>query len=78
MNYCLKNKKKYEIYIWKFDKECNIKKAHCCSACTIIAKKYNYNIYTFDEDMNKCSAIIANPQVTLFFQIKNIQKILKK
>ena len=78
MNYCLKNKKRYEIYIWKFDKDCNIKKAQCCLTCTIIARKYNYNIYTFDENMRKYSAIIDNPQVSLYYQIKNIQRALKK
>jgi len=77
MNYCLKNKKRYEIFIWKFDKKCNIKRANCCSTCTMIAKKYNYNIYTFDEKMNKCSAIIDNPQASLYYQIKLFEKTRK-
>lgn len=72
MKYCYKNKNKnYEIYIWKYDKNKNIKKAYCCASCTIIAKKYNYRIYTLDDNYNVTSAIIDNPQKTLYYQIKN-------
>ena len=74
INYCRKNDKngKYEIYIWRYDKEGGIKSAKCCNGCTKLVKKYGYerNIYTFDgEDI--CSAIIDNPQVSLGYKIKN-------
>ena len=72
MDYCFKNKNKnHEIYIWKYDKELNIKGANSCSSCTILSKKYNYPIYTFDENMKRRSAIVNNPQVSLCYLIKN-------
>ena len=72
MDYCYRNQKRnYEIYIWKYDKDCNIKGANCCSSCTILSNKYNCKIYTFDENMKRRSAIVDNPQVSLCYLIKN-------
>jgi hypothetical protein len=72
INYCQRNPhRNIDIYIWKYDKLCNIKRANCCQSCTILALKYNYNIFTFNENMEKCSAIIENPQKSLFYLIKN-------
>ena len=46
IEYCEKNKSRnHEIYIWKYDKNMNIKSAHSCHSCTILANKYNYNIF---------------------------------
>lgn len=72
IEYCEKNKhRKYEIYIWKYNKNSSIKQANCCHSCTILANKYNYNIFTFDENMNKISAIREKPQVSLCYKIKH-------
>ena len=72
IEYCEKNKhRNYEIYIWKYDKHSSIKQANCCHSCTILANKYNYKIFTFDKDMNKISAIIDNPQISLCYKMKH-------
>ena len=44
INYCRKNDKngKYEIYIWRYGKEGEIKSAKCCNGCTKLVKKYGY------------------------------------
>ena len=74
INYCRKHdiRDKYEIYIWRYNKEGNIKSAHCCNGCTKLVKKYGYNdrIYTFEND-KKYNAIIDNPQVSLGYKIKH-------
>ena len=74
INYCRKNDKKgkYKIYIWKYDKNGNIKSIYCCNGCTKLVEKYGYkdNIYTFiDKDI--CKAVVDNPQVSLGYKIKN-------
>ena len=74
INYCRKNdkKRKYEIYIWRYGKDGNIKSAHCCNGCTKLVNKYGYNdnIYTFIDD-EICKAIVDNPQISLGYKIKN-------
>ena len=61
---------KYEIYIWRFDRDGNIKPAFCCNRCTMIVKKYNYNekIYTFYNNDSICS-IVDNPKVSLGYKL---------
>jgi len=54
----------------------NIKGANSCYSCTKLAKKYNYNIFTFDENMNKRSAIVDKPQISLCYIIKKNSKII--
>ena len=74
INYCRKYdiRGKYEIYIWRYSKDGNIKSAHCCNGCTKLVKKYGYEnrIYTFDND-NICNAVIDNPQISLGYKIKH-------
>ena len=74
INYCRKNDKKgkYEIYIWRYSRDGDIKSIYCCNGCTKLVKKYGYerNIYTFDKG-NICSAIIDNPQISLGYKIKH-------
>ena len=74
VNYCRKYDKrnKYEIYIWRYTKDGNIKSAHCCNGCTKLVKKYGYEkrVYTF-EDEDICNAVIDNPQVSLGYKIKH-------
>ena len=74
INYCRKTDKRnnYEIYIWRYTKDGNLKSAHCCHGCTKLIHKYGYNdrIYTFDDD-NIVDAIVDNPQVSLGYKIKN-------
>ena len=74
INYCRKNdtRGKYEIYIWRYSREGNLKSAHCCNGCTKLVKKYGYGerVYTFDgEDI--CKAVIDNPQISLGYKIKH-------
>lgn len=72
IEYCEKNKgRNHEIYIWKYDKNMNIKSAHSCHSCTILANKYNYNIFTFDTNMKKKTAILDNPEISLCYKIKH-------
>jgi len=66
IDYCRSNpSRKYDIYIWKFDKKKEIKRANCCTQCTKIANKYGFNIFTFDNENKRCSAIIDNPKKSL-------------
>lgn len=74
INYCRKNdkRKNYEIYIWRYTKDGNLKSAHCCYSCTKLINKYGFQnrVYTFD-DVNIIDAIVDNPQVSLGYKIKN-------
>tara|TARA_B100000902_G_C27113865_1_gene815049 strand:+ start:89 stop:457 length:369 start_codon:yes stop_codon:yes gene_type:complete len=74
INYCRKADKRnnYEIYIWRYTKDGNIKSAYCCYGCTKLINKYGYQdrIYTFDND-NVIDAITENPQISLGYKIKN-------
>ena len=51
INYCRANDKRnrYEIYIWRYTKDGNIKTIYCCNRCIKLANKYSYEnkIYTF-------------------------------
>ena len=62
---------KYEIYIWRYSKDGNIKSAHCCHSCTKLIKKYNYQdrVFTFDKE-NIESALVDDPQISLGYKIK--------
>ena len=74
INYCRKNDKygKYEIYIWRYSKDGNIKSANCCNGCTKLVKKYGYRdrVYTFD-GKDICKAVVDNPQISLGYKIKH-------
>tara|TARA_B100001093_G_C26633292_1_gene929854 strand:+ start:449 stop:874 length:426 start_codon:yes stop_codon:yes gene_type:complete len=64
------NKDKYEIYIWRWDKNGEFKPTYCCNACTQLAKKYNFynQIYTFKGNQ-KISAIVSSPSISLGYII---------
>ena len=74
IDYCRKNdkRKNFEIYIWRYTKDGDLKSAHCCYSCTKLIHKYGYNnrVYTFDDD-NIIDAVVDNPQVSLGYKIKN-------
>ena len=74
INYCRKNdkRKNFEIYIWRYTKDGDLKSAHCCYSCTKLINKYGFQnrVYTFDDD-NIVNAVVDNPQVSLGYKIKN-------
>tara|TARA_Y100001980_G_C14280934_1_gene115428 strand:- start:153 stop:521 length:369 start_codon:yes stop_codon:yes gene_type:complete len=74
IDYCRKNdkRKNFEIYIWRYTKDGDLKSAHCCHSCTKLINKYGFQnrVYTFDDD-NIVDAIVDNPQVSLGYKIKN-------
>lgn len=74
IDYCRKNdkRKNFEIYIWRYTKDGDLKSAHCCYSCTKLINKYGFQnrVYTFDDD-NIVNAIVDNPQVSLGYKIKN-------
>ena len=73
INYCRhSNNRNLEIYIWRWGKKGNIKKTNCCISCTKLAHKYGYQnkIFTFNENNEKCNAIISNPELSLSYMIK--------
>ena len=74
INYCRKNdkRKNFEIYIWRYTKDGDLKSAHCCHSCTQLINKYGFQnrVYTFDDD-NIVDAVVDNPQVSLGYKIKN-------
>ena len=74
IDYCRKTdkRKNYEIYIWRYTKDGNLKSAHCCHSCTKLINKYGFQnrVYTFEDD-NIVDAIVDNPQVSLGYKIKN-------
>jgi len=74
IDYCRKNDKRnnFEIYIWRYTKDGDLKSAHCCYSCTKLINKYGFQnrVYTFDDD-NIVDAIVDNPQVLLGYKIKN-------
>ena len=55
-------KNKCDIYIWRYNKNGEIKPTTCCKSCTKLLKKYNYEnrIYTFVNG-KKTTAIVDNP-----------------
>ena len=65
-------KNKCDIYIWRYNKNGEIKPTTCCKSCTKLLKKYNYEnrIYTF-VDGKKTTAIVDNP-------IESIGNIIRK
>ena len=75
IKYCRQfdHKNKYDIYIWRYGKEGNIKTATCCKSCTKLAKKYNYHqrIFTFDGE-ETIDAVIDNPKISLGNMIRNL------
>ena len=75
IKYCRQfdKKNKYDIYIWRYGKEGNIKTTTCCKSCTKLANKYNYQnrIFTFDDE-NIISAIIDEPKISLGNMIRNL------
>ena len=74
IDYCRKNdkRKNFEIYIWRYTKDGDLKSAHCCYSCTKLINKYGFQnrVYTFDDD-NIVDAVVDNPQVSLGYKIKN-------
>lgn len=72
INYCRSNNRNLDIYIWRWDKNGNIKKTNCCISCTKLAEKYGYQnkIFTFNENNQKCNAITNNPLLSLSYMIK--------
>ena len=74
IDYCRKNdkRKNFEIYIWRYTKDGDLKSAHCCYSCTKLINKYGFQnrVYTFDND-NIVDAVVDNPQVSLGYKIKN-------
>ena len=44
INYCRKTdkRKNYEIYIWRYTKDGDLKSAHCCHSCTKLIHKYGF------------------------------------
>ena len=61
---------RYQIFIWRYSKDGNIKPARCCNACSKLVKKYNYDDKIFTFDMNDiCSAITDSPEVSLGYKI---------
>lgn len=74
IDYCRKNdkRKNFEIYIWRYTKDGDLKSAHCCHSCTKLINKYGFQnrVYTFDDD-NIVDAVVDNPQVSLGYKIKN-------
>jgi hypothetical protein len=73
INYCRKNDKrnKYKIFIWRYSKEGKIKPVYCCTACCLLAKKYNYSdkIFTFENE--KVCVAVGKPYTTIGYLIKN-------
>ena len=74
IDYCRKNdkRKNFEIYIWRYTKDGDLKSAHCCYSCTKLINKYGFQnrVYTFNDD-NIVDAVVDNPQVSLGYKIKN-------
>ena len=67
----MKNSRKIDIYIWRYDSKMGIKPTYSCLKCTQLLKKYNITkIYTFDKG-NIISAICENPEISLAYKIKN-------
>ncbi len=77
IRYCINNRlsSKYNIYIWRWSKQGNIKSYYCCKDCTNLAKKLNFEnrIFTFDKNGIQ-SAIIENPSNTIGNQIRNLKR----
>jgi len=74
IKYCINNKNKdkfrinrYQIIIWKFNKDKMIKPIMCCSSCTRLSGKYNMtdNMYTISGN-TIISAISKNPKHSLW------------
>lgn len=75
IKYCRQfdKKNKYDIYIWRYGKEGNIKTTTCCKSCTKLANKYNFQnrIFTF-KDGEVIDAIIENPSISLGNMLRNL------
>jgi cytidine deaminase len=73
IQYCLNNdkRKRYKIYISRYNRHGEHKCTMCCSSCTKLAKKYNFTdrIFTVEDD-KIISAISEFPEVSLAYKIK--------
>ena len=58
----LDQKNKCDIYIWRYNKNGEIKSMNCCKSCTKLMYKYNLEsrIFTFSEG-KRVNAIVKNP-----------------
>jgi len=74
IEYCRKNDKRnrYQIYISRYSRNGFHKPTMCCSACSILVHKYNFEnrIFTINEDDEIISAINDNPEISLAYKIK--------
>ena len=74
IHYCNKYDKRnrYQIYISRYNRQGNHKPTFCCSACSKLVKKYNYEnkIFTISENKEVINAIIDNPEISLAYKIK--------
>jgi len=79
IEYCRKNDKRnrYQIYISRYNKKGHHKPTMCCSACKLLAQKYNYEnrIFTVNENQEIIEAITDNPSISLAYIIKYDMKI---
>ena len=70
IKYCLKydKKNKYKIFIWKWSNTGYLREKYCCYRCTLLINKYKMSNKFFTFNNNKvCSAVISNPNNSLFF-----------
>ena len=73
IKYCIKQKlsPKYNIIIWRWSKNGDIKPKECCSSCVNLAKKFNFTdrIFTF-ENGKIVSAVTDCPCMSINNYIK--------
>ncbi len=73
IEYCRSHpNRNYQIFIWRYSKNGDIKHKYSCTSCTKLAHKYNFKdrIYTF-YNSTKCPAIIDNPPLSLCYQFNH-------
>lgn len=77
IEYCRKcdKRNRYEIYISRYSKKGFHKPTYCCSSCTQLVKKYNFQgrVFTF-ENNEIVNAVIDNPEISLAYKIKHDMK----
>tara|TARA_B100001123_G_C15341496_1_gene1035162 strand:+ start:7238 stop:7666 length:429 start_codon:yes stop_codon:yes gene_type:complete len=74
ISYCRKNDKnrrKYEIYIWRYSKKGKVKPVFSCYGCSKIISKFNYQNKVFTFENNKKISAMGQPYETIGNQLKH-------
>ena len=74
ISYCRsnnKNRRKFEIYIWRYSKQGEVKSVFSCNSCSKMITKFNYQNQVFTFENKKKISAMGHPYQTLGRQLNN-------